>query len=77
MNTADLAPVVVCCTECRHVYQPSVRAALESTGCERCGGWTWIAQSIPVELPQQPPIPSRNDREQARDSAGIPRGTTK
>jgi hypothetical protein len=48
----QLAAVVLCCTDCQHVYQPDLVATLSATGCERCGGWTWIAQSGPVQLPR-------------------------
>jgi hypothetical protein len=39
-------PVVrLACTACQLVYQPDPAAfGTGSTGCPRCGGWTWIAQ---------------------------------
>lgn len=45
-QSATDAPVAqLACTACEVVYQPD-RAAFESgtTGCPRCGGWTWVAQ---------------------------------
>jgi hypothetical protein len=67
MNGAELAPVVLCCTECRHLYRPSFAAGLESTGCELGGGWTWIAHSGVVELPEQ--VSASPDQQRGRGSA--------
>lgn len=53
-NPRQLAPVVLCCTDCGHIFQPDLLAQLSSTGCERCGGWTWIAQTNPPDLPALP-----------------------
>jgi hypothetical protein len=48
----QLAPVVLICTDCQHIFQPDLLAKLSATGCEKCGGWTWIAQTDPPELPR-------------------------
>jgi hypothetical protein len=57
-NRRQLAPVVLCCTECGHIFRPDLLAQLSSTGCEECGGWTWIAQT---DLPPLPPLPHPRD----------------
>jgi hypothetical protein len=44
-------PVVkLACTGCQLVYEPDPAAFVTgSTGCPRCGGWTWFAQLGPAE----------------------------
>jgi rubredoxin len=37
--------VQLACTACQLVYEPDFAAFdTGTTGCPRCGGWTWIAQ---------------------------------
>jgi hypothetical protein len=44
--------LVLVCTACELVYQPHPTAfTTGSTGCPRCGGWTWIAQLDPTGCP--------------------------
>ncbi len=45
----SVVPIVqLASTTCQHVYEPDYAAfASGSTGCPRCGGWTWIAQLPP------------------------------
>lgn len=59
-----LAAVVLLCTECHHIFQPELVAIVASTGCERCGGWTWIAQTDPPDLPRPrgPLVDAGDDR---------------
>lgn len=45
MTRAGHIPLVLLCTGCGHVFEPDLVAAVSETGCERCGGWTWIADS--------------------------------
>jgi hypothetical protein len=44
MSGAGYQRVVLCCTACEHVFEPDLVAKLAETGCERCGGWTWIGE---------------------------------
>jgi hypothetical protein len=45
-STAVPSQVVqLACTACQLVYEPDFAAFdTGTTGCPRCGGWTWIAQ---------------------------------
>jgi hypothetical protein len=45
-SSGDHIPAVkLACTACQFVYEPDPAAfGNGSTGCRRCGGWTWIAQ---------------------------------
>lgn len=47
MSLAGYQRVVLACTSCQHTFEPALGAELAQTGCERCGGWTWIAQLDP------------------------------
>lgn len=76
VNASEPAQVVVCCTECRHLFQPSLEAALRSSGCERCGGWTWIAQSGPIDLPEQRQAPGNAQRQREHQATGDQRGNS-
>lgn len=42
----ELPPALtLACTACQLVYEPDPAAfGTGTTGCPRCGGWTWIAQ---------------------------------
>lgn len=72
----QLAPVVLICTDCKHIFQPDLVRELSLTGCERCGGWTWIAQTDPPELPlpRGPLVDAGTDpTDHATPSSGGPR----
>jgi hypothetical protein len=41
-------PVVTLgCSACQHTYTPDLGAfGTGTTGCPRCGGWTWVASLV-------------------------------
>lgn len=55
VSQTEVQRVVLACTACQHAFEPDLVAELSHTGCERCGGWTWIAQLNPAgPAPQLP-----------------------
>lgn len=39
--------VTLACSACHLVYQPDLAAfGTGTTGCPRCGGWTWVASLV-------------------------------
>lgn len=46
VSRAATAQLVLGCTACPHLWlvTESNWTGLESTGCPRCGGWSWLAQ---------------------------------
>jgi hypothetical protein len=58
MHDQAATPVVkLACTGCELVYEPDpVAFVTGSTGCPRCGGWTWFAQLGPAESSAVPGV---------------------
>jgi predicted nucleic acid-binding Zn-ribbon protein len=49
--------VLLSCTACQHLWTPTPDAWSDpiSTGCPRCGGWTWlVTNDAPLPLPRDP-----------------------
>lgn len=68
MSRANYQRVVLACTSCQHVFQPTLIPQVGQTGCERCGGWTWIAQLDPAVPPT--PLPVQHAVIQSSDPVG-------
>ncbi len=61
--------MVLVCTDCQHVFEPDVMAELPAMGCERCGGWTWIAELTSPSGPF-PAVPTQRPAQQMSVSMG-------
>jgi hypothetical protein len=45
LQTTVVPVLALACTTCELLYEPDPTAfGTGTTGCPRCGGWTWIAQ---------------------------------
>jgi hypothetical protein len=70
MDQEGQTHVVLLCTSCQHVFKPDLLVQLSQTGCERCGGWTWIvetsaaATAIPTQRGTREPLIDRMQGEQ-------------
>lgn len=53
MTTTTHPTPVLGCTGCQHLFIPTAVAwsDLASTGCPRCGGWTWLASLSDPAMP--------------------------
>ena len=68
MSHAGNQRVVLACTSCQHAFEPDLVVELTQTGCELCGGWTWIAQLNPTG--PAPQLPEQRTIQQTSDSVG-------
>lgn len=68
MTGAGFQWLVLVCTDCQHVFAPDLVGEVSQTGCERCGGWTWICE-LSVTGPGAA-LPKQRTSELTGDSMG-------
>lgn len=68
MSREGYQRVVLACTACQHAFEPLLVVELAQTGCELCGGWTWIAQLNPEGPPPQ--LPEQRTVQQSSEPVG-------